>query len=566
MKSSNKYMKYVGYLAVLFFGLLMGFLLFDESDHVDGNSEKVSYTCSMHPDVIVNEEGKCPVCGMDLVKKVGEENSVNDYRIRMSNRALALADIQTSIVSFGEVSDQLTLSGEISLNRESSATQVTLFDGRIDELKINIIGQYVNKGQEIGTIYSPELYLAQDKLLTSASYKESHEKLFSAARNTLGLWKLTDKQIGKLLETGKPIKNFPLRADVSGTVVEIIATEGNYFKQGDPLFKVAELSTVWAEFQAYENQLSKLKEGQEIEISANALGVDPVVAKISFIEPIMDRNKRIVSVIAAIPNKEKIWKPGMFISGKVNIEITDKRLLILPKSAVLWTGEQSVVYKKIDGDIPEFEMLNISLGESVGDNYVVLNGLQEGDEIVTNGTFVIDAAAQLQGKRSMMYSSGTLSSSNGSSKDIPIELSQEQNLILKEALNIYFDLKNHFVKSNTDSCKVLSKELGNIIVSLKKTDLEDGFKKNTSNAISSLELIAEGESLDKNRLEFKKLSMSFVYFSSYIKDYQNTIYIQHCPMADNNKGADWLSLNKAIKNPYFGDKMLHCGSVIKVIE
>ncbi|WP_286813920.1 MULTISPECIES: efflux RND transporter periplasmic adaptor subunit [unclassified Maribacter] len=566
MKSSNKYMKYVGYLAVLFFGLLMGFLLFDESDHVDGNSEKVSYTCSMHPDVIVNEEGKCPVCGMDLVKKVGEENSVNDYRIRMSNRALALADIQTSIVSFGEVSDQLTLSGEISLNRESSATQVTLFDGRIDELKINIIGQYVNKGQEIGTIYSPELYLAQDKLLTSASYKESHEKLFSAARNTLGLWKLTDKQIGKLLETGKPIKNFPLRADVSGTVVEIIATEGNYFKQGDPLFKVAELSTVWAEFQAYENQLSKLKEGQEIEISANALGVDPVVAKISFIEPIMDRNKRIVSVIAAIPNKEKIWKPGMFISGKVNIEIADKRLLILPKSAVLWTGEQSVVYKKIDGDKPEFEMLNISLGESVGGNYVVLNGLQEGDEIVTNGTFVIDAAAQLQGKRSMMYSSGTLSSSNGSSKDIPIELSQEQNLILKEALNIYFDLKNHFVKSNTDSCKVLSKELGNILVSLKKTDLEGGFKKNTSNAISSLELIAEGESLDKNRLEFKKLSMSFVYFSSYIKDYQNTIYIQHCPMADNNKGADWLSLNKAIKNPYFGDKMLHCGSVIKVVE
>jgi len=566
MKSSNKYMKYVGYLAVLFFGLLIGFLLFDESDHVDGNSEKVSYTCSMHPDVIVSEEGKCPVCGMDLVKKVGEENSVNDYRIRMSNRALALADIQTSIVSFSEVSDQLTLSGEISLNRESSATQVTLFDGRIDELKINIIGQYVNKGQEIGTIYSPELYLAQDKLLTSASYKESHEKLFSAARNTLGLWKLTDKQIGKLLETGKPIKNFPLRADVSGTVVEIIATEGNYFKQGDPLFKVAELSTVWAEFQAYENQLSKLKEGQEIEISANALGVDPVVAKISFIEPIMDRNKRIVSVIAAIPNKEKIWKPGMFISGKVNIEITDKRLLILPKSAVLWTGEQSVVYKKIDGDIPEFEMLNISLGESVGDNYVVLNGLQEGDEIVTNGTFVIDAAAQLQGKRSMMYSSGTLSSSNGSSKDIPIELSQEQNLILKEALNIYFDLKNHFVKSNTDSCKVLSKELGNILVSLKKTDLEGGFKKNTSNAISSLELIAEGESLDKNRLEFKKLSMSFVYFSSYIKDYQNTIYIQYCPMADNNKGADWLSLNKAIKNPYFGDKMLHCGSVIKVVE
>ncbi|MBU2901355.1 efflux RND transporter periplasmic adaptor subunit [Maribacter dokdonensis] len=566
MKSSNKYMKYVGYLAVLFFGLLIGFLLFDESDHVDGNSEKVSYTCSMHPDVIVSEEGKCPVCGMDLVKKVGEENSVNDYRIRMSNRALALADIQTSIVSFSEVSDQLTLSGEISLNRESSATQVTLFDGRIDELKINIIGQYVNKGQEIGTIYSPELYLAQDKLLTSASYKESHEKLFSAARNTLGLWKLTDKQIGKLLETGKPIKNFPLRADVSGTVVEIIATEGNYFKQGDPLFKVAELSTVWAEFQAYENQLLKLKEGQEIEISANALGVDPVVAKISFIEPIMDRNKRIVSVIAAIPNKEKIWKPGMFISGKVNIEITDKRLLILPKSAVLWTGEQSVVYKKIDGDKPEFEMLNISLGESIGDNYVVLNGLQEGDEIVTNGTFVIDAAAQLQGKRSMMYSSGTLSSSNGSSKDIPIELSQEQNLILKEAFNIYFDLKNHFVKSNTDSCKVLSKELGNILVSLKKTDLEGGFKKNTSNAIASLELIAEGESLDKNRLEFKKLSMSFVYFSSYIRDYQNTIYIQHCPMADNNNGADWLSLNKAIKNPYFGDKMLHCGSVIKVIE
>ncbi|WP_424002319.1 efflux RND transporter periplasmic adaptor subunit [Maribacter sp. IgM3_T14_3] len=571
MESLAKYKKYAVYLVVLLFGLLLGYWFFGESDtnksiEVENSVDKITFTCSMHPNVDSDEKGTCPICRMDLVKRRVDFNTQFDNSFQMSERAVALANVQTSIIGFSAQNGQVTLSGEITSNDKTNATQTTLFDGRLDKLEVNYIGEYVRKGQVIGTIYSPDLYLAQDKLLTSASYKDTHEKLYAAARNTLGLWKLTDKQIDDLLKSGKPIQNFPLVADVAGTVVEIIASEGNYFKQGDPLFKVSRLSTVWAVFQAYENQMPLLKIGQQIEIVSEAFKGTSLKATISFIEPLLDRGSRVVSVRADISNKDGKWKPGMFVEGKVNVEGADEKLLMVPKSAVLWTGERSVVYKKVNANIPEFEMLQVQLGESVGKNYIVLEGLQTGDEIVTNGAFVIDAAAQLQGKNSMMYSNNLEISQNAKHEEHLNKLTLEQNQNLKEALKVYFDFKDALVESNSINSTLLAEKLYKALVLVNQTGMDNNLQGNIKSALTSLVIIEKSKDLEKNRLEFKNLSNAIIFISSQITDYGNPIYIQHCPMADNNTGGDWLSLDKAIKNPYFGDKMLTCGSIIKVIN
>lgn len=567
MGSFDKYMKYGVYLVVLLFGLFLGYLFFyDRDNETPSHAQHTtasSYTCSMHPSVVSAEKGTCPICEMDLVLMDDGVNNDNENHFEMGERAMALANVQTSVIGMETTNNKIFLSGEITLNEKTNATQTTLFDGRLERLDVNFIGEYVKEGQRIGTIYSPELYLAQDKLLTSASYKDTHEKLYAAARNTLGLWKLTDTQIDDLLKSGKPIKNFPLVADVSGTVVEILASEGTYFKQGDPLFRVSRLYVVWAVFQAYENQLPFLKIGQEVVVSSEGYNGKPVKAKISFIEPILNRGKRVVSVRVDIDNKAGKWKPGMFVKGEVEIGEADNQMLMVPKSAVLFTGEKSVVYTKPNANKSLFEMKQVELGQDIGDYYLVLNGLALGDEVVTNGAFTIDAAAQLSGKKSMMYAADTeMKKSNTNQVDIPIELNDR----LKKSLSIYFELKNNLVESSAEKAigdaKKLSKELEAINVG----ELSDEWQVNIKSARNASNLIKGNDNLDEKRLEFKKLSKNFTFFATQIKGLEMPIYVQHCPMADNNTGADWLSLDKSIKNPYFGDKMLTCGSVISVVE
>ncbi|TVZ15381.1 efflux RND transporter periplasmic adaptor subunit [Maribacter sp. MAR_2009_72] len=570
MENFNTYKKYVVYLMVLLGGLLLGYLFFGQTkpaanDHVQHN-EQNNYTCSMHPSVVNEGKGICPICGMELVPMGNMDQITNEYRFTMSERAISLANVQTHKIISNSMGGEVVLAGEIALNENTNATQTTLFDGRIDKLHIKYVGEYVKKGQEIGTIYSPELYLAQDKLLTSSSYKDTHEKLYAAARNTLGLWKLTDKQIDDLLKSGKPIVNFPLVADVSGTVVEILGSEGSYYKQGDPLFKVSNLYSVWAVFQAYEDQLPLLKMGQEILISSEAFPSEPVVAKISFIEPVLDKGKRIVAVRANVANGKGQWKPGMFIKGKVKIEHTDKQMVMVPKSAVLWAGEHSVVYTKPKSSKPIFEMREVKLGEAIGDSYVVFKGLEIGEEVVTNGAFTIDAAAQLQGKKSMLYAKETSMEQIPVTSDKGAIFPNEVNDQIKIALGTYFELKNNLVSSKSLDVHNSAKKLDEQLLQIEVSEGNAKFQSTMKSAKKMVKEILSEESLDQKRISFKKLSSAFTYLADHVQGFGEPIYVQHCPMADNNTGADWLSLEKAIRNPYFGDKMLTCGSVTKVLD
>ncbi len=407
----KKNILYIG-LAVIG-GLLAGYLIFgnnsnkglaEEHDHSQEMESGEIWTCSMHPQIMQPEPGDCPICGMDLIPAESGADGLAMDQFKMTKNAMALADIRTTTVGSGTSGDNtIKLSGTIVENEKAIATQAAYFEGRIEKLFVNFEGEEVRSGQQLATIYSPELVSAQQELITAASLKESQPALYQAVRNKLKLWKLSEKQIQQMEESGQVLEYFPIYANVSGTVSMIMVKEGDYVKQGQPLFKLANLSSVWAVFDAYENQVSLLKKGQKINIVTNAYPNNILGARIVFIDPILNATRRTVEVRAELENINGQLKPGMFIKGTVQLISSKKdNTIIIPESAVLWTGERSVVYIRTNPNEPVFEMREVALGDMLNEGYIVLNGLQNGDDIVTNGTFTVDAAAQLKGKKSMM--------------------------------------------------------------------------------------------------------------------------------------------------------------------
>lgn len=556
---------------ILLLGLLLGALIFGgENLGADANeaalrADLVSYTCSMHPQVTLEKAGACPFCGMDLVAK-DVSGSLSPDQFEMQEDALALANISTLRIEPGTSPEgTLKLSGVIRTNEKTDAIQTTLFDGRIEQLNISAVGDYIRKGQKFGMIYSPELYLAQDKLLTSSSYKDTHVKLYEASRNGLGLWKLTDAQIDEILKTRKPMVNFALTADVSGTVTEVMAKPGNFYKQGDPLFKISNLITVWAVFDAYENQIGNLSVGQRVKIKTQALPGEELTAKINFIEPLFDGSRRTVAVRVVLGNRDGRLKPGMFAEATVSLDGQADGIWI-PKSAVLWTGKRSLVYLKAPSASGVFESREIAIGASTAEHYEVLSGLNANDEIVVNGTFTIDAAAQLESKTSMMNRGQTHGGEIYDSSVKPLNPGSISEDPSQMVIRAYLQLKEALVASNPREAKKLAAAQMQLLKGIPEDGSDKAYLKLLSNIGEFLEHIQNSNDLEEQRTYFKPLSEEMIALAGTISDLETTLYVQHCPMADGNKGADWLSLEEVIANPYYGDKMLRCGKVKEVLK
>ena len=588
--------KYIIYFGILAIGLLLGWFLFGNSStkETEHNHEAITetnqmWTCSMHPQIMQPEAGDCPICGMDLIPAESSSEGLLADQFKLTENAMALANIQTSIVGNGKTGDNtVKLSGKIVENEEANAVQVSYFSGRIERLNVSFTGEEVRKGQLLATIYSPELYAAQQELITAASLKESQPALYKAVRNKLKLWKLSENQINQIETSGKVKENFPVYATVSGTVSEKLVEEGDYIKQGQPLLKIANLNTVWANFDVYENQIDLFKKGQEISVNTNTYSNKEFKAKVDFIDPVLDTKTRTVKLRAVLNNKQDVFKPGMFVEGKIKGKTSsNEQVLTIPSTAVLWTGERSVVYIKTDPTQPVFEMRIITLGNQIGDNYEVLEGLKIGDEIVTNGTFTVDGAAQLQGKKSMMNKKGgkvmtgheghlgmeknsSVNSENHSNMNERIKVSKDFRNQVKVVFNDYIKLKDALLKD--DSNKVIT-ESKKLLDNLSKVDMKllkdkeahDHWMLLEKEIKASATSISNTSNIESQRNNFKNLSSHLIIT---IKTFgiNEKVFVEFCPMVDDNNGAYWLSREEKVINPYFGGAMLTCGEVKQVIE
>jgi len=571
--------KYVIYIGILIAGLLLGWLFFGNSsnnemehNHSEMASENQMWTCSMHPQIMQPEAGDCPICGMDLIPAEAGADGLSPNEFKLTKNAMALANIQTSVVGNGSIeSNSIKLSGKISENEDANVVQASYFSGRIERLNISSVGEEVRKGQLLATIYSPELFSAQQELITASSLKESQPALYNAVRNKLKLWKISDSQINQIEASGKVIQNFPIYATVSGTVSEKLAEQGDYVKQGQALLKITNLNTVWALFDVYESQIELFKKGQEITVTINAYPNKEFKKKVDFIDPMMNPQTRTVDLRVVLNNRNGEFKTGMFIEGIIeNTSSDSEQKLTIPSSSVLWTGERSVVYLKTNPNEPIFEMQEVVLGKQVGEQYEVIDGLKDGDEIVTNGTFTVDASAQLQGKKSMMNKEGdkTMTGHEGHTMDMKTEKVDFNSTIEKSfqpVIDAYINLKDALIQSDVSMASSKS-------VAFRKAleEMPVNQREQTHNYWSILHKTSKGinesVSLEHQRKQFQMISDKLIEMIRNFDEVNDKLFVQFCPMADDNKGAFWISKEEQVLNPYFGDAMLKCGSVKQVIE
>ena len=403
----TKMRKYMIHIGLLLVGGVLGWVfreIFFTQDNTQAEKhaayEEV-WTCSMDPEIRQSMPGNCPICGMSLTLITYEAPHLDQHMISMKKHAINFANIQTFTIQDSTQSvHDMTLFGKIMPHEKTYMLQPAFFSGRVERLYIHSVGEEVRKGQLLATIYSAALYTAQQELLTSWAMKELQPQLYQAARNKLRFMKITDHQIDTIEKSGIIQENIPVYATVSGTVLEKLVEVGDPIQVGQALLKVADLSTVWATFEIYESQLPYLQVGQSIEVTSVGYPNSVYQSKISLIDPMFNSQTRTLKVKAALPNPNKLWKLNMFIQGKY--QVLEGASVRVPATAVLWTGKRSIVYVKTRSNPASFRHQSIILGKRIDDDFIVLSGLKVGDEVVIHGTFLVDAAAQLQGKHSMI--------------------------------------------------------------------------------------------------------------------------------------------------------------------
>lgn len=566
------------FAAILFLaaGILIGWLIKPGHDHqaeaANTSQEQTAaaiWTCSMDPQVRQSESGKCPLCGMDLIPLEPDTEAGKPLALKMSPTAMQLANVQTATVGYGMPTRELRLNGKVQPDERRVYSQVSHLEGRVEQLLVNFTGEPVRQGQKLGTLYSPTLVTAQEELLAAKQIQDMQPALFRAAREKLKNWKLSDSQIDNILAAGKVQERFPILADVSGLVMAKKVNLGDYLMRGMPLYDIADLSRVWVLFDVYESDMPWVKVGSTINFEIQALPGQTFTGKVSFIDPVIDPVTRVATARVEMVNPGGKLKPEMFAGGTIKTKLSgQKESIVAPKSAVLWTGERSVVYVKnttVQG--VQFSMREVTLGPLVGDGYVVKSGLKPGEEIAVSGAFSIDAAAQLAGKPSMMAPQG----SGRSPANTPdVSSSKAMKAAVQKLFDRYFPLKDALVAGNFGEAKSRAAQLKKVLEQTPMTIFEGAAHQpwmNSSNASkTALNKISKAGDLEAARSAFKPLSEQMVALARTFGPFETTIFVQHCPMADDNIGANWLSLDKAIRNPYFGDKMLKCGSVTETIQ
>jgi Cu(I)/Ag(I) efflux system membrane fusion protein len=623
----KKYKNYSIAIGILIIGIILGNLFSggnSETTHKEGDHEYTQgpvtqlWTCAMQPQIKLEEPGNCPICGMELVpleEDNGSKEKIDPSEIVMSEEAIQLGNIQTSTVEKSEAVKEINILGRVQADERKLFSQVSHIPGRIERLYVNFTGEKVVKGQKIVRIYSPELISAQKELFEALKSKDIYPQLYKASRSKLKLWKLNDVQIAAIEKSGIVQEEIDILSDHTGYVMHRNIEVGDYIKSGGKLFEIANLSSVWVMFEAYENDIPWIQLNNVVNFTIQAIPNKTFKGKVTYVDPFVSSKTRIAKVRVELANPGNKLLPEMFATGIINAVLPNvKGAILVPKSAVLWTGKRAVVYVKVPHEkTTSFVYREIILGEDAGQFYVVKEGLKEGEVVATNGVFRIDASAQLVGKKSMMNPEGgkpnTGHAGHGGENTTPTDASEDHSQHNQEAasktsatedhsemendtdhtkmvdritvanqfkkqlgivFNQYINLKEAFTNDNVSDAQNFAKEvlatIGNVDMKL----LTDHNAHNHWMAIekevkSSGKSISENSNIEEQRSHFKHLS---AHLTKAVKLFgvNQKVYEQFCPMADNNKGAYWMSLNEKINNPYFGTKMSKCGNTETIIE
>jgi len=409
--------------------------------------DKTLYTCGMHPQVVQDHPGNCPICGMKLTpvrKQAGTasasspksppqgERKIKYYKSSMTPAEISPTPrkdsmgmdmvpvyedeaaapesqtidvdpattqkmgIRTALVTRGPLRRNIRTVGAIEYDETALADVTTKFKGWIEKLDVNATGALVMRGDPLFEIYSPELYSAQREYLLALQQGTSGggDSLKNSAVNKLKFFDISDQQIAEIERTGQPSKTLRVLAPQDGFVVEKMAVKGQMVDAGMKLYRLADLGLVWVQAQIYEQDLVYLKLGQEATVTLSYLHDREFRGRVTYIYPNVDEKTRTARVRMEFHNPGYFLKPGMFATVQVSAELEPSALLV-PGMAVLRSGEKNTVFVALDEG--KFEPRNATLGpQAENDYYQVLSGLKEGERVVTSGQFMLDSESQLR--------------------------------------------------------------------------------------------------------------------------------------------------------------------------
>ena len=513
------------------------------------HEQSVTYTCSMHPQITQDAPGSCPICGMALIEKDQNISATDPSTLSFTEEALSLMKVETFTVgqSVGS-STSKDLSGSIQIDKTNRFDQTTKYSGRIERLFVHSEGEVIQKGQKIAEIFSPEIYKAQKELLIAARSKNNQPQYYHAIREKLQIMKFSDQWIDALESRGEAEAYFDLVAETGGTLIDLTISEGDAVKKGQLLYTAADLSTVWAQLDGYENDLESISVGQRVLLKSPNLSTFTSEGTIGFIDKVLNEKTHTYNIRVEVSNDSGVLKPGMFVQA--TLEPRESNGLQIPASAVLWTGKRSLVYVQTTSS--SFEIREIEIGQQDAEYYKVLSGLTEGESVVVSGAFQIDASAQLKGLQSMM------SYQTEASESIAPFTAQEDSM-MSALIQPYLTLKDELVRSDTKAASAAVTKMLSLL-----SDKKYVFSR--SNLKALLGSFQKTDDIEEQRELFRLISNEMIQWASSTQSVSNKLYVQFCPMANNNKGAKWLSAEEQIRNPFYGDAMLTCGSIVEVIE
>jgi len=427
----------------------------------------VRYICPMMCTPPQSEPGRCPVCAMELVPASSASGTNDSRSVEIAPVARRVANIRTATVRSMPVTRTIRAVGEVSYDEGTLRTISAYVDGRIERLYADYTGVVVNQGDHLALVYSPRLYSAQVELLlandalqksqtaTRSGVTRSSRDVYESAKQRLIELGMTDAQIAELEAAGKANSRLHLCAPISGTVIEKRAVEGAYMNEGEPIYKLADLSTVWLMLELFPEDAAAVRFGQKVEAEVQSLPGQKFFGRVAFVDPVVDQRTRTVGVRVVIPNDEGLLRVGDYAKATLEARVVGSSagaqaaydaelagkwisprhphvirsspgqcsicgidlvpaarfgispmrssgndMLVIPRNAVLMAGDHSVVY--VETEPGRFEIRPVVLGPSSGGQIVVFSGVTEGEQVATRGNFLIDSQMQLAGNPSLM--------------------------------------------------------------------------------------------------------------------------------------------------------------------
>ncbi len=544
-------MKKLLFLLLVGIALTGGWLLGKRNTTAQGDHSAerkiLYYQSTMHPWVKSDKPGKCTVCGMELVP-IYEGGSANESKastrlVMLAEGAPQVASIRSTEVHREKLTRTLRFAGIIDDNDSRHRILSAYTGGRIEKLFVNYEGAEVEAGQPLALFYSRELLAAAREY--ALAKKQNNIAIATVGASRLAQMGLTPEQIAEVPDRAEDNLYFEILAPITGTVVKRAAYEGQYVTEGEKLMEIADFSTMWVQFNAYEQDLPFLKLGQDVEVTLPSLPGKTLSAPITFINPNLDEMTRSARVRVEIANPES--ENGHHLNhellhktyAEIKVLAESPDVLAVPRSAVLWPAKQPRVY--VEKSPGNYEQRIVSLGRPGDENWEVLEGLEEGERVVVSGNMLIDGQAQIN------------------SLADPAPLKPMNKMGMESAIS----------PNRKDATAQYLSGIAALTEALAADDL-DAYR----TALSTLPVAplgfpiqapVAGNDLSSSRLSFQPFSAAISAAAQKIRAQYPTLKVFSCPMSSMAadgipKNAQWVQLSPTIRNPYLGKAMLDCGT------